>query len=103
MIQKCAKKPNTPKNGALACDTWLGGQFCQMLCRDGYDVSPGRKFEEMLTCGESGDWLPRNSVPIPDCSSNYFYIIYLLLYLMSTMIYISDKYNIHRARRDHGL
>lgn len=98
MIQKCAKKPNTPKNGALACDRWLGGQFCQMLCREGYDVSPGRKFEEMLTCGESGDWLPRKSVPIPDCSSKYLYIfsylqmfIFLFIKLMRNIRFFSES------------
>ncbi|XP_062573264.1 uncharacterized protein LOC134235178, partial [Saccostrea cucullata] len=72
VIQKCAKTPNVPDHGALACDNWLGGQFCQMLCRSGYDVSPGRDFEEMLVCGESGEWLPKSALPLPPCSRNRF-------------------------------
>lgn len=69
VMQKCARKITPPGNGALACDKWYGGKFCQMLCKEGYDVSPGRNFEEMLVCGESGRWLPKNALPLPDCSS----------------------------------
>lgn len=70
VMQKCAKEVSPPGNGALACDKWFGGKFCQMLCKEGYDVSPGRDFEEMLVCGESGEWLPKNSLPLPDCSKS---------------------------------
>lgn len=70
-LNRCGKTPNPPKNGALACDIWLGGQFCQMLCKDGYDVSPGTPFEEMLTCDQqSGKWFPPNFLPLPDCSKS---------------------------------
>lgn len=72
VLQKCAKMPNVPGHGALACDYWLGGRFCQMLCRNGYDVPPGRDFEEMLVCGESGYWLPKSALPLPDCSRSMF-------------------------------
>lgn len=70
VMQKCAKKITPPGNGALACDKWYGGKFCQMLCKEGYDVSPGRNFEEMLVCGQSGEWLPKNAIPLPDCSKS---------------------------------
>lgn len=69
VLNRCGKIPNPPNNGALACDIWLGGQFCQTFCKDGYDVSPGRNFEEMLICDDSGKWFPHNSLPLPDCSS----------------------------------
>lgn len=86
VLQKCAKKLVPPGNGALACDKWYGGKFCQMLCKEGYDVSPGRNFEEMLVCGQSGEWLPKSALPLPDCSSKtlfnriYFRTIHLLLH-----------------------
>lgn len=67
-LNRCGKVPNPPKNGALACDRWLGGQFCQVFCRDGYTVLPGKKVERMLTCSLSGKWLLRGRLPLPDCS-----------------------------------
>lgn len=70
VLNRCGKTPSPPKNGDLACDRWLGGQFCQMFCKNGYDVSPGRNFEEMLICDESGKWFPQNSLPLPDCSKS---------------------------------
>lgn len=70
VMQKCAKKLIPPGNGALACDKWYGGKLCQMLCKEGYDVSPGKDFEEMLVCGQSGEWLPKNALPLPDCSKS---------------------------------
>lgn len=87
-MQKCAKEVSPPGNGALACDKWFGGKFCQMLCKEGYDVSPGRDFEEMLVCGESGEWLPKNSLPLPDCSSNHFSNISLGYFLLHLHCYI---------------
>ncbi|XP_078337815.1 uncharacterized protein LOC111100868 [Crassostrea virginica] len=70
VIRKCTKTPDPPKNGALACDRWFGGQFCQMLCMEGYDVLPGTAFEEMVTCGDNGKWLPEKAFPLPDCSKS---------------------------------
>ena len=78
-MKKCPKTPNPPKNGALACDRWFGGRFCQMLCMEGFDVLPGTEFEKMLTCGsdkDGGKWLPEKAFPLPDCSSmiRFFYL-----------------------------
>ncbi|XP_048737007.2 sushi, von Willebrand factor type A, EGF and pentraxin domain-containing protein 1-like [Ostrea edulis] len=70
VIQKCIKEPNVPQNGALACDYWLGGKFCQMLCKSGYDVQLGQSFVDMLVCGDSGQWLPAGSLPLPDCAES---------------------------------
>jgi hypothetical protein len=84
VIQKCAKTPNVPGHGALACDNWYGGKFCQMFCKEGYDVSPGRDFAEMLTCGDSGDWLPKTALPLPDCSSIYLLTIHCFIILRYT-------------------
>lgn len=36
---------------------------------EGYDVLPGTAFEEMVTCGDNGKWLPEKAFPLPDCSS----------------------------------
>ena len=71
VIKKCVDEPNIPKNGALACDYWIGGKFCQMLCQQGYDVKVGYNFVDMLVCGDSGKWLPANALPLPDCISKY--------------------------------
>lgn len=87
-MQKCAKKITPPGNGALACDKWYGGKFCQMLCKEGYDVSPGRNFEEMLVCGESGEWLPKNALPLPDCSSKQFLNLFLKSFVLSFHCFI---------------
>ncbi|XP_061173458.1 uncharacterized protein LOC133182626 [Saccostrea echinata] len=70
VIQNCKRKPNEPKNGAVACDYWLGGKFCQMLCKSGYDVSRGSHFYDMIVCGDSGEWLPAGALPLPDCAEN---------------------------------
>lgn len=96
-MQKCAKKLIPPGNGALACDKWYGGKFCQMLCKEGYDVSPGKDFEEMLVCGQSGEWLPKNALPLPDCSSinlfknisyetNYLLLLHLGIFFFRIVI-----------------
>lgn len=73
-MEKCIETPNTPHNGALACDYWLGGKFCQMLCKQGYDVEIGKNTVAILVCGESGKWLPTGSVPLPDCASEYQFL-----------------------------
>lgn len=87
-MQKCAKKLIPPGNGALACDKWYGGKFCQMLCKEGYDVSPGKDFEEMLVCGQSGEWLPKNALPLPDCSSIKLFNRFLLILFTVLNCYI---------------
>lgn len=74
-MPKCARKPIPPGNGALACDKWFGGVFCQMLCKEGYDVPPGRDFAEMFVCGDSGEWTPENAFLLPDCLSKIHFKI----------------------------
>ena len=69
MIQKCLDVPNIPQNCALACDNWIGGKFCQMLCHQGYDVKIGYSTIDMLVCGSSGKWFPTSALPLPDCTS----------------------------------
>eukprot|EP00105_Crassostrea_gigas_P019111 XP_011437468.1 PREDICTED: uncharacterized protein LOC105335342 [Crassostrea gigas] len=71
VMEKCIETPNTPHNGALACDYWLGGKFCQMLCKQGYDVEIGKNTVDILVCGESGKWLPTGSLPLPDCARSF--------------------------------
>ncbi|XP_035664408.1 sushi, von Willebrand factor type A, EGF and pentraxin domain-containing protein 1-like [Branchiostoma floridae] len=46
-----------PQNGALACDAWLKGKFCSILCNDRYDIPPGLRIRNSLwVCGDSGNW-----------------------------------------------
>ncbi|XP_060063503.1 uncharacterized protein LOC132543962 [Ylistrum balloti] len=59
----CEDRLEPPSHGAVACDYWLGGKFCQMLCRNGYDVPAGYLFREMYVCGESGSWTPDSKLP----------------------------------------
>ncbi|XP_061173455.1 uncharacterized protein LOC133182624 [Saccostrea echinata] len=68
VTEKCYEEPNVPQNGALACDYWHGGKFCQMLCNEGYDVKLDYSPVDMLVCGNSGQWLPAGSLPLPDCA-----------------------------------
>ncbi|XP_078614593.1 sushi, von Willebrand factor type A, EGF and pentraxin domain-containing protein 1-like [Branchiostoma floridae x Branchiostoma japonicum] len=58
-----------PVNGATACDTWLYGQFCTILCNHLYEFATSPA--ELYVCGGSGDWttFPLGfSLPWPDCS-----------------------------------
>uniref|UniRef100_K1RFG7 Sushi, von Willebrand factor type A, EGF and pentraxin domain-containing protein 1 n=1 Tax=Magallana gigas TaxID=29159 RepID=K1RFG7_MAGGI len=66
--RRCVNDLDPPKNGAVACDTWLDGKFCQVQCHKDYDFKPGYPFYEMLVCGDSGKWEPETAIPIPDCS-----------------------------------
>ncbi|XP_069124618.1 sushi, von Willebrand factor type A, EGF and pentraxin domain-containing protein 1-like [Argopecten irradians] len=60
----CEDGLEPPLDGAVACDYWLGGQFCQMLCRKGYDVPVGYRFPEMYVCGvDTGKWTPGSKLP----------------------------------------
>ncbi|KAK3102731.1 hypothetical protein FSP39_013507, partial [Pinctada imbricata] len=70
--EMCKTVPNAPKNGALACDNWLGGKFCQMLCKEGYDVRPGSNHYDMLVCDNNGEWLPHDSLPLANCAKSRF-------------------------------
>ena len=45
-----------PKNGALACDNWLGGELCQYQCKEKYDSF--RDWKKLTVCQKSGSWIP---------------------------------------------
>lgn len=69
--RRCRDDLKAPKNGALACDYWLGGKFCHMFCRSRYDVPVGQiDGNDMFVCGQSGKWMPSSSVP--NCASMHF-------------------------------
>ncbi|XP_078597007.1 uncharacterized protein LOC144873484 isoform X2 [Branchiostoma floridae x Branchiostoma japonicum] len=58
---KCEGHPcrplRVPHNGALACDAWLYGKHCTMLCNDEYDIPAGEGVRNSLwVCGTSGTW-----------------------------------------------
>ncbi|XP_048238456.1 uncharacterized protein LOC124149204 [Haliotis rufescens] len=61
-VPKCPPL-SAPAHGAVACDKWLGGQMCSVLCQKGYDV-PG-EFEKYYICPiSSGKWTSDN---VPGC------------------------------------
>ncbi|XP_060077180.1 sushi, von Willebrand factor type A, EGF and pentraxin domain-containing protein 1-like [Ylistrum balloti] len=57
--------PEAPDNGALACDYWLGGRFCQPQCQMGYDISVRSTAVDLLICNDDGSlsW----DLPLPNC------------------------------------
>ncbi|XP_033732288.1 sushi, von Willebrand factor type A, EGF and pentraxin domain-containing protein 1-like isoform X2 [Pecten maximus] len=57
--------PKAPDNGALACDYWLGGRFCQPQCQMGYDISARSHYVDLLICNDDGSlsW----GLPLPNC------------------------------------
>ncbi|XP_062616948.1 sushi, von Willebrand factor type A, EGF and pentraxin domain-containing protein 1-like isoform X2 [Saccostrea cucullata] len=74
MKQYCKKNPceplPAPANGAMACDEWLYGVFCQMQCMEGYDIPNGavgsnnKVFTGQYVCSETkGTYIPSNTVP----------------------------------------
>ncbi|WAR32006.1 CSPG2-like protein [Mya arenaria] len=71
------QKPDPPENGALACDTWAGGKYCIVQCREGF-VIEDNTFESLLTCSDhSGTFsgIGEDQI-IPSCtveSSNPFF------------------------------
>lgn len=72
-MEICSLKLNPPTNGALACDYWLGGKFCQIQCRKGYTIDPAYQMHQMFVCSEEGKWFP--STNIPDCTSKCLWFI----------------------------
>ncbi|KAL4218702.1 positive regulation of smoothened signaling pathway [Mactra antiquata] len=64
-----------PANGALACDTWLAGRFCQLFCEEGYVVTDDNKTavneinkqRQLLVCSDSYTWLNTENVELPPC------------------------------------
>ncbi|XP_022105727.1 sushi, von Willebrand factor type A, EGF and pentraxin domain-containing protein 1-like [Acanthaster planci] len=60
---------DAPDNGALACDKWAYGRFCNIFCNDNFDIprlSSSQRPPNQYVCGLSGVWTPHNFVP--DCS-----------------------------------
>ncbi|GIY60800.1 sushi, von Willebrand factor type A, EGF and pentraxin domain-containing protein 1 [Caerostris darwini] len=59
-----------PTNGALSCDDWSAGQFCQVLCNDKHDFV--EKPSEWYICNEKSVWvtIPDDGpIPWPDCAT----------------------------------
>lgn len=46
-----------PTNGAIACDNWSSGKFCQALCQKGTDMAYST-LDKLYTCGHDGSWWP---------------------------------------------
>ncbi|XP_046569114.1 LOW QUALITY PROTEIN: uncharacterized protein LOC124277463 [Haliotis rubra] len=61
-----------PHNGALACDIWEDGHFCQMQCSRGTDLTRSTAFYgNLMVCAESGDWkISHRTIddPLPACT-----------------------------------
>ena len=68
-----------PVNGALACDYWLYGQFCQMFCQKGMDIAHGMKgrIPKILVCHKEGSWSsgPLKNGKLPPCTSKQWFLI----------------------------
>ncbi|CAN8006560.1 unnamed protein product, partial [Ixodes hexagonus] len=59
-----------PRNGALSCDEWLYGQFCQPFCDDRFDFLD--KPAEWYICDKDNKWQTEPQglpVPWPDCAA----------------------------------
>ncbi|CAN8032735.1 unnamed protein product, partial [Ixodes persulcatus] len=59
-----------PENGALSCDSWLHGEFCQPFCNERFDFL-GEPAEEYI-CDKNRTWQtvpPGLPVPWPDCAA----------------------------------
>lgn len=50
-----------PRNGAVVCDTWLGGEFCQAQCRNGTTMS-SVDLGTLYVCSKNGNWIPSPSL-----------------------------------------
>ena len=61
-----------PVNGALACDYWLYGQFCEMFCQKGTDIAKGRAVPELLVCSTEGSW--SSGLKLPPCKSKQWFL-----------------------------
>ncbi|XP_071484069.1 uncharacterized protein [Diadema antillarum] len=61
---------DAPANGAIACDGWLGGVFCNTFCNDRYDVPyvRGLTATTQYVCTHSGVWQPHSTVL--DCTES---------------------------------
>lgn len=44
-----------PMKGAIACDNWEGGQYCQIQCQNGTELS-SVSLNKLYVCTLHGDW-----------------------------------------------
>ncbi|XP_071847709.1 uncharacterized protein [Apostichopus japonicus] len=63
VIPRSCSPLKAPRNGALVCDDWAFGRYCNQQCSDAFDVPPGR-YEPFFLCGASGFW---SSPRVLDC------------------------------------
>uniref|UniRef100_A0A4D5RGI3 Putative tyrosine kinase eph ephrin receptor family n=1 Tax=Ixodes scapularis TaxID=6945 RepID=A0A4D5RGI3_IXOSC len=59
-----------PENGALSCDSWLHGEFCQPFCNERFDFLD--ETAEEYICDKDRTWQtvpPGLPVPWPDCAA----------------------------------
>ncbi|KAK6186938.1 hypothetical protein SNE40_006194 [Patella caerulea] len=66
----CKKIPcknlTAPLNGALVCDSWFGGSFCNVMCNSNFDIPRGLNTDRLICGLKSGQWSPTDK--IPDCT-----------------------------------
>ncbi|XP_041369905.1 sushi, von Willebrand factor type A, EGF and pentraxin domain-containing protein 1-like [Gigantopelta aegis] len=69
ILQKKCPPLRAPDNGAMVCDTWFGGQFCQFMCRNGIDIPRTFKEYQLFHCGNTGIWNLNKCLAdkIPNC------------------------------------
>lgn len=78
--QKCvAIKP--PKDGAVACDNWLGGEFCQAQCKNGTEMS-GFDLGRLFVCQHNGEW--SHPATLKPCKGWFSHLAPLHLYCVKT-------------------
>ncbi|KAL3870958.1 hypothetical protein ACJMK2_038983 [Sinanodonta woodiana] len=54
---KCEQlKP--PKNGAVVCDVWRGGSYCQFQCMNKTTMLD-KDWRQLFVCSDSGQWRPK--------------------------------------------
>ena len=79
-----------PTNGAIACDNWEGGEFCQAQCQQGTTMRGGT-LGQLHVCLDSGDWSPEPKL-LP-CKG-----IAMLQYNESNLAVSSDSNTFHNFR-----
>ncbi|XP_050418511.2 sushi, von Willebrand factor type A, EGF and pentraxin domain-containing protein 1-like [Patella vulgata] len=63
------KNLTAPLNGALVCDDWAFGTFCNMMCNSNFDIPRTMDTSNRFICGlTSGQWSPTDNVP--DCTED---------------------------------
>ncbi|WAR06501.1 LOW QUALITY PROTEIN: SRPX2-like protein, partial [Mya arenaria] len=67
-------KITPPRHGALACDNWLGGSFCQAQCQNGTEI-PRVNLETLYVCSDDGNWMPTLPQFTPCKAARYSHIL----------------------------